>query len=334
MIISYSVLKGINPNYYIDANMQGSPPPPLVGNKYILCEEIGRGRFGIVYKGEHVKYKTNVAIKMEHCKNECNTIKYESTILNYLYSSGCRVVPAVLWYGIYGDFKCLTMDYYDQSIADYIDIARTKYSNSPIDYFKQTIKLLVNMVNILAQVHKHQIIHRDIKPENFMIKNGQIHLLDFGIAISVVSTETINREPYRDTIIGSPKYVSFYIHDGYEPMYRDDLISVGYCFFYFINDELPWANVPVLENTKTNTQNVYSEIHIFHEKNRFRKKAKPWANIEILMDNLIKKWQSEKNTQYSQLFSNVFEYFSLCYGLQIHEIPYYDELCQVLQQSL
>ena len=306
---------------------------PIIGNKYVLLNEIGKGRFGTVYKGEHIKHGTPVAIKMEHQSLDLNTIKYETTILNYLYSNGCRVIPSVLWYGIYGDYKCLTMDYFNQTIDQYIELAHQKYVGSPIDYFKQIIKILMNMVNIIAQVHKHQIIHRDIKPENFMLKNGEIHLLDFGIAISILSTDDIDKDPNRTTIIGSPKYVSYYVHQGYEPMYRDDLISVGYCFFYFINKELPWSNPPLLENLPA-MQNPASELDLTHEKNLFRKKRKQWSNIESILTKYIEKWAKNPNQQYVQVYKNIYEYFSLCYGLQIHEIPYYNELYRVLQESL
>jgi hypothetical protein len=50
---------------------------------------------------------------------------------------------------------------------------------SPLDreaYFLQ-------LVSVISYAHKHKIMHRDIKPENIIInKNGQVKLLDFGIA--------------------------------------------------------------------------------------------------------------------------------------------------------
>ncbi len=311
----------------------------LVANKYIILDEIGRGKFGIVYKGEHAKTRTPVAIKMEPNTSVYNTIKYEATILNYLHSNGCRVIPAVLWYGIYRDHKCLTMDYYDQSIDKYLQTAKAKYTGSPIDYLNQVIKLTINMVGILGQIHKHQIIHRDIKPENFMVKNGELHIIDFGISSAVDSTEEINKEPDRDTIIGSPKYISYFIHQGYEPMYRDDLISVGYCFFYFVMGSLPWNSGSVNSGSVNSGKNdykqeVYQEIHILHEKNQTRKKWKQWENIQKIIDALNKKYKVSDSPKYEQIFTNIFEYFSLCYILQLEEQPYYEELCQVLQKNL
>jgi serine/threonine protein kinase len=309
--------------------MQGS----LIANKYVVKEEIGRGRFGIIYKGEHVKHRTPIAIKMEPACSEYNTIKYESTILNYLYSNGCRVIPSVLWYGIYGDYKCLTMDYYDQTIEQYIQIVRNKHTGSPIHYLIQVIKLIANMVDIISKVHKHQIIHRDIKPENFMLKQGELFLIDFGIASSIISSDEpgreINRDPNRDTIIGSPKYISYFIHQGYEPMYRDDLVSIGYCFIYFALGYLPWANLSCLVSDNP-TQDVYPEIHILHEKNQVRKKWKEWGNIEKIVTTLSKK----QSGNHEPIFINIFEYFSLCYNLQLEEQPFYEELCQVLQKNL
>uniref|UniRef100_A0A6C0JZ31 non-specific serine/threonine protein kinase n=1 Tax=viral metagenome TaxID=1070528 RepID=A0A6C0JZ31_9ZZZZ len=324
----------------------------IIANKYIVQQEIGRGKFGIVYKGEHVKHRTRVAIKMESNKSPYNTIKYEATILNYLYHNGCRAIPSVLWYGIHKDYKCLTMNYYDQTIEQYLKSVMTKCASSPIYYLKQVIKLVVNMVAILGQIHNHQIIHRDIKPENFMIANGELHLIDFGIASSVSNLEEINTEPNRDTIIGSPKYISYFIHQGYEPMYRDDLISVGYCFLYFVMGSLPWSNIVISEN---NTQQVYQEIHILHEKNQLRKKQKGWANIENIFNKLMKKYVIDNTPKYAnidehpeallsgnnkkindnaQVFANIFEYFTLCYSLQLDEKPFYEELCEVLQKNL
>ena len=342
----------------------------VVANKYTITEKLGSGNFGTVFKGEHIKHKTPVAMKMELATNECNTIKYETTILNYLYTNGCRVVPAVIWYGIYGDYKCLTMDYYNQTIDQYIALVREKYTGSPLDYLKQIIKIIINMVSIIGNVHRHQIIHRDIKPENFMLKNTELYLIDFGIASAVPHVSEINTEPDRDTVIGSPKYISYYVHSGYEPMYRDDLISIGYCFFYFFLGKLPWDSL--VDSSVHYSRDInLPQIHLLHEKNQLRKKWKQLNNIEKIMQNIMQpnldiarlsghdishnfhpekllrsipragetsnsggrnELQNCHYTLYNDIYKNIFEYFELCYSLHVNDRPFYDELIQVLRK--
>jgi hypothetical protein len=79
---------------------------------------------------------------------------------------------------------------------------------------------------------------------------------------------------------------------------------------------------------------VYQEIHILHEKNQARKKQKEWRNIENIFDALVKKYKMANMPKYHQIFANMFEYFTLCYSLELEEQPFYEELCQVLQQNL
>jgi serine/threonine-protein kinase len=39
----------------------------------------------------------------------------------------------------------------------------------------------------LAHAHQHDVIHRDLKPENVLLVDGQVKLMDFGLARSMTS---------------------------------------------------------------------------------------------------------------------------------------------------
>lgn len=62
------------------------------------------------------------------------------------------------------------------------------------------------MLECLQAVHEHDIVHSDLKPHNFVLVQGQLKLIDFGIANAIQTDETVN--VHRDTQIGTPNYMS------------------------------------------------------------------------------------------------------------------------------
>ena len=47
----------------------------IISNKYKLIEKIGSGAFGDIYKGENIRTKEGVAIKVEPLSNETKLLK-------------------------------------------------------------------------------------------------------------------------------------------------------------------------------------------------------------------------------------------------------------------
>ncbi|RDW84421.1 hypothetical protein BP6252_02011 [Coleophoma cylindrospora] len=62
------------------------------------------------------------------------------------------------------------------------------------------------MLECLQAVHEHDIVHSDLKPHNFVLVQGRLKLIDFGIANAIQTDETVN--VHRDTQIGTPNYMS------------------------------------------------------------------------------------------------------------------------------
>ncbi|KAF3769166.1 kinase-like protein, partial [Cryphonectria parasitica EP155] len=62
------------------------------------------------------------------------------------------------------------------------------------------------MLECLAAVHAHDIVHSDLKPANFVVVQGRLKLIDFGIANAIQTDETVN--VHRETQIGTPNYMS------------------------------------------------------------------------------------------------------------------------------
>jgi len=247
----------------------------MIANKYQIVKPLGRGKFGQVFEGIFSKgsKKEKVAIKLE--TSAVKTLKNESTLLHYLYSEGCRKIPVVYWFGKYEEYPALVMTHYTESLEQVFRRLNTSLCPRRIHgWIKQ-------MVDILESVHGSFVIHRDIKPQNFMFKTGvtyagdaDLYLIDFGLA-TVYIDEKKSPLPLKKQnvhLLGTPKFVSYYVHEGWDPGRRDDYISVAYIWMYLLYGTLPWVSNPsYLPNSD---QEWIDETSLLHEKNQLRKERK------------------------------------------------------------
>lgn len=61
------------------------------------------------------------------------------------------------------------------------------------------------MLECVRAVHAHDIVHSDLKPANFLLAQGRLKLIDFGIS-NTIQDHTVN--VHRDQHIGTPNYMS------------------------------------------------------------------------------------------------------------------------------
>lgn len=62
------------------------------------------------------------------------------------------------------------------------------------------------MLCCVDAVHQHDIVHSDLKPANFLLIQGRLKLIDFGIANAIDIDNTVN--VHRETNVGTPNYMS------------------------------------------------------------------------------------------------------------------------------
>ena len=175
-----------------------------------------------------IKVDTNGGSNARLPRRAVFDIQHETAILQHLAAKDCRVVPPVLNYGLSKNGNnYLVIPYYDLSLADYMKQYLSGISE------KHAKEILLGMFEVLKQVHKRGVIHRDIKPANFMVKpDGSLVLIDFGMATYYmhnakhVAAERL--EP--GEFIGSRRYASINVHNGFVPSRRDDYISAAYIY--------------------------------------------------------------------------------------------------------
>lgn len=277
-----------------------------IAKKYCIEKAIGSGKFGEVYKGINDKTGEQVAIKLESPGTSMKLIKHETTILKYLYDHGCRNIPMVYWFGIWNHYSVLVMPFLEGSLYDKIKSVHKENKVVPIE---KIYAIMVSAIDIIMAVHKNYIIHRDIKPQNFMLKNGELYLIDFGLATFYIDDQ---REHVKNTqsgqfILGTPKYVSYNIFNGDTPSRRDDLISLGYIFIWIACGELSWDNI-IDDGSQSE---IKEEGNLMHNKNRQRKILKSWENVKSICEKIDQ---------------TLFNYLNYFYNLRHEEEPNYSAI--------
>uniref|UniRef100_A0A0K0DSU5 non-specific serine/threonine protein kinase n=1 Tax=Strongyloides stercoralis TaxID=6248 RepID=A0A0K0DSU5_STRER len=263
-----------NNSYYTDNQKEKSfnsedylPFDELLGRtiKGWVCKEIiGKGTFGVIYKciktQTEENYKKNKkfigALKAEDQTKQDTHIVKEVNVLEALKKTknGKYYFPEVLDYGEKQKFKFVITTLCGSNLFDIL----IKMPNQIIE-IKTWIRVVINVLEGLKILHSKGIIHLDLKPANIIVdyqykrkhKNVVVKLIDFGLAKYLNYTNNINELPinldsnvstipFDDPIwIGSIFYCSPYIHQGYEPSYRDDVYSWLYVSMDLYK-ELPW----------------------------------------------------------------------------------------------
>lgn len=209
----------------------------MIGNKYILIDKIGSGSFGYIFKGQNIRTNEHVAIKVE--PNDCSKkiLKNEAKIYQFL---GNEIgFPKIKWYSVDTNNSYLVLDLLGESLTAY------KKRTNVISY-NSTIEIAFQMINRIEILHNKGLIHRDLKPDNFLFGNNNnniLHLIDFGFCRKFTDSRgnhIINKPT--SSLIGTPLFVSLFVHKKGQPSRRDDLESILYIILYLIN-KLQWINL-------------------------------------------------------------------------------------------
>ena len=221
----------------------------IIANKYKILEEIGKGAFGKVYKGENIRTKELVAIKVEKVNGDIKSLKYETQIYQAI-TSGQKTpgFVQVKWFGLVKDFYFMVLPLLGDTLSTF---KRTYH-----DVGKLPINLILSfgkeMIKRLHHIHEKGFIHRDVKPDNFLFDlstektPNNIYLLDFGFCKQYLLPDGSHiPKKTNKQLIGTPNYVSINIHNGLEPSRRDDLESVGYIMInlFYRDEEIQMKNL-------------------------------------------------------------------------------------------
>lgn len=161
----------------------------ILAERYRLLEPLGKGGMGTVYKAEHIRLHSTVAIKeirgltrgtgdAERLQEELKKCEHEA---HFLVKLNHPNLPKVTDAFIENDAFYLVMEYI-QGVT--LDTKLQESEGRPLDVL-QTVEWGLQIVEVLTYLHAQNppIIFRDLKPSNVMVnRHGMVKLIDFGIA--------------------------------------------------------------------------------------------------------------------------------------------------------
>jgi serine/threonine protein kinase len=210
-------------------------------NKWTLIKKLGFGGFGALWLAEDSKTSKRVAVKFERKDVPIPQLPIE-------YGNYRNLTPHVTIPKIYAldevpgtNYHFLVMQLLGRSLKNRVDECNGKFSANT------TIQVAVKLLNCIQHVHNKGMIHRDIKPDNFMFGHPQddmqkkLFTIDLGLSKywKQLNGNHIKREA-KQFILGTKPYMSINAHEGFTQSRRDDLESIGYMLFQFLNGGLPW----------------------------------------------------------------------------------------------
>lgn len=202
---------------------------------YTRYEVIGRGSYGIVYKGVHNETRSTVAIKvlnLDTAEDEVSDIQKEIVLLQSLKAGDAQNV--VKYHGSFlnGTRLWIIMDYCEGGSI------RTLMKSGKIEE-KYIVIIAREVLAALNYIHKSDIIHRDVKAANVLVTNdGRVQLCDFGVAAQLAANHF-----KRNTFVGTPYWMApEVISDGLSYNFKADIWSLGITIYEIATGNPPYAD--------------------------------------------------------------------------------------------
>ena len=196
--------------------------------KYTIVERVGKGTMGVVYRA-HDETLGEIAIKFLSA-DLCNEPLARDRFIRearIAASLNHRNIIDIHGMGEQDGRPYIVMEFLE---GDSLKALITRGDEVPLEY---RLELMKQVAGALAYAHCADVAHRDIKPDNiFVTRNGDVRLLDFGIARIKNSTMTAT-----GVALGTPAYMAPEQVVGKKVDRRADVFAAGTVFYELLTGE-------------------------------------------------------------------------------------------------
>ncbi|KAF7848819.1 hypothetical protein BT93_L1536 [Corymbia citriodora subsp. variegata] len=213
---------------------------------YRVCEEIGRGRFGVVRRCElldpsaapssfAIKSIDKSIVSGDDLDSHCLLTEHKVLSLLPPHPNLLRIHNA------YEDSSHLHLIL---DLCDSPDLHRAVVSAGPLPE-AEAARIIAQLMRAVAHCHRHGVIHRDIKPDNILFDSrGLLRLADFGSAEVIGGGEPVAA---LRGVVGTPYYVAPEVVAGREYGEKVDVWSAGVVLYVMLAGFPPFRGESAVE---------------------------------------------------------------------------------------
>jgi Tol biopolymer transport system component/serine/threonine protein kinase len=202
--------------------------------QYQICEKLGEGGMGVVWKARDTHLERFVALKTLPDEKLADPERKRRAVQEARAASALNHPNIVHIYDVAqaDGVQFISMEYVPGKTLDQL-IGRKGLR------LKDALKCAVQIADALAQAHAAGIIHRDLKPSNVIVsENGNVKVLDFGLAkltelathdFAETATTRAEDDPSTEegVVFGTAAYMSPEQAEGKKLDPRSDIFSFG-----------------------------------------------------------------------------------------------------------
>ncbi|HJL16399.1 MAG TPA: serine/threonine-protein kinase [Sandaracinaceae bacterium LLY-WYZ-13_1] len=205
---------------------------------YRIEAQIGSGATGVVYRARPAGDGAPVALKVLYANLGSITglerrFRREASVLGKLSHPN---IVAITDFGRVEGRTFIAMELLEgETLEDSLERAPIE----PTD----ALALYEPVLEALADAHRHEVVHRDLKPANvFLLDDGTVKLLDFGLAKMLSIEETVEGETLtrKGRIVGTPAYMAPEQITGVFIDVRADVYALGVMLYELLADRRPF----------------------------------------------------------------------------------------------
>ena len=220
----------------------------VLGERFLVQEQLGTGASGVIYKAEHVTLRRRVAIKVLHTelsRDDLAVERFRREATTVAEIDNEHIVEIHDFGRTHDGRLYMAMELLEGETLDGI-LAREKTLS-----VERTADILIQVGEALMEAHAIGYVHRDLRPRNIYLavrrgKANFVKLLDFGLA-KLVETDAQAASTSLGMTFGDPRYMSPEQARGDRIDLRADIYQLGCVAYEMLTGAPPFAGTRVFD---------------------------------------------------------------------------------------